>query len=195
MLQQQRLVRRDAGWERWGWGHPRAHDKPPSSVNELIGPEITVSWANGGWWIIMRRERPHECVRACVWLSIRSVCEEWCSLMIQGERRGSLKEKFIQKADRRPELWLTSSWWCYRMTLFKVGQKQQIRSFRSMINQPIIFIFHSDLVNAKDKYPRNLLTSQDRKQLFSAIKKRKLGEKNFIFGTLDLEFFLEKWLK
>lgn len=70
------------------------------------------------------------------------------------------------------------------MTLFKVGQKQQIRSFRSLINQPIIFIFHSDLIKAKDKYPRNLLTSQDRKQLFSAIKKRKLGGKNFIFGTL-----------
>lgn len=138
-------------------------------------------------------ERGH--MSACVRLdSILSVCEEWCSLMIQGERRGSLKEKFIQKADRRPELWLTSSWWFYRMTLFKVGQKQQIRSFRSLINQPIIFIFHSDLVKAKDKYPRNLLTSQDRKQLFSAIKKRKRG-KIFIFGMLDLEFFLEKWLK
>lgn len=138
-------------------------------------------------------ERGH--MSACVWLSIRSVCEEWFSLMIQGERRGSLKEKFIQKADHRPELWLTSSWWCYRMTLFKVGQKQQIRSFRSLINQLIIFIFHSDLVKAKDKYPRNLLTSQDRKQLFSAIKKRKLGGGKFIFGTLGLEFFLEKWLK
>lgn len=125
-------------------------------------------------------ERGH--VSACVWMSILSVCEEWCSLMIQGERRGSLKEKFIQKADRRPELWLTSSWWFYRMTLFKVGQKQQIRSFRSLINQPIIFIFHSDLVKAKDKYPRNLLTSQDRKQLFSAIKKRKQGGKSLFLG-------------
>lgn len=67
------------------------------------------------------------------------------------------------------------------MTLFKVGQKQQIRSFRSLINQPIIFIFHSDLVKAKDKYPRNLLTSQDRKQLFSAIKKRKQGGGNLYF--------------
>lgn len=71
MLLQQRSVRRDAGWERWGWGHPRAHDQTlsSSSRNELIGPEITVSWANGGWWIILRTERRH----ACAWVSFFGV--------------------------------------------------------------------------------------------------------------------------
>lgn len=99
LLLRQPSLRRDAEWGRrwgWGWGQPTTHDE--TLKNTVIGAETAVSQANGGWWIIMRTERPHAwaSVRASVRACVRFYPAEWCSLMIQTERRRTLKGKFIE---------------------------------------------------------------------------------------------------